>query len=144
MRSKVSYQHAHSEQLVRALVQVCHHRESIKFFELQNAAYPAHTRIKLILNNHSTHISKETKAWLADQSGTVSASSPMTAAAISSLDEVPQFGDLSVPLDHLIEHPADRAGPRRQASPSSQWQWGVGRALLEAIGSPHELPDAAE
>src|SRR4029077_15482594 len=28
---------------------------------------PAHTAIKLILDNHSAHISKETKAWLADQ-----------------------------------------------------------------------------
>jgi hypothetical protein len=32
-----------------------------------DAAYPAHTAIKLILDNHSAHISKETKAWLADQ-----------------------------------------------------------------------------
>ena len=30
-------------------------------------AYPTHTAIKLILDNHSAHISKETKAWLADQ-----------------------------------------------------------------------------
>ena len=30
-------------------------------------AYPAHTAIKLILDNHSAHISKETKAWLAEQ-----------------------------------------------------------------------------
>ena len=31
-----------------------------------HAAYPARTAIKLILDNHSAHISKETKAWLAD------------------------------------------------------------------------------
>jgi hypothetical protein len=30
-------------------------------------AYPAYTAIKLILDNHSAHISKETRAWLADQ-----------------------------------------------------------------------------
>ena len=34
---------------------------------LLDAAYPAHTAIKLILDNHSAHISKETKAWLAEQ-----------------------------------------------------------------------------
>ena len=28
---------------------------------------PARTAIKLILDNHSAHISRETKAWLADQ-----------------------------------------------------------------------------
>ena len=35
--------------------------------KLLDAAYPAHTAIKLILDNHSAHISKETKAWLAEQ-----------------------------------------------------------------------------
>jgi transposase len=34
---------------------------------LLDAAYPTHTAIKLILDNHSAHISKETKAWLASQ-----------------------------------------------------------------------------
>jgi DDE superfamily endonuclease len=33
--------------------------------QLLDAAYPARTAIKLILDNHSAHISKETKAWLA-------------------------------------------------------------------------------
>ena len=42
-------------------------REFIEFLKLLDAAYPAHTAIKLILDNHSAHISKETKAWLADQ-----------------------------------------------------------------------------
>jgi transposase len=32
-----------------------------------DAAYSADTAIKLTLDNHSAHISKETKAWLADQ-----------------------------------------------------------------------------
>ena len=31
------------------------------------AAYPAHAAIKLILDNHSAHISKETTAWIARQ-----------------------------------------------------------------------------
>jgi hypothetical protein len=32
------------------------------------ATYPAHTAIKMIMDNHSAHISKETNAWLAKQS----------------------------------------------------------------------------
>jgi transposase len=30
-------------------------------------AYPAHTAIHLILDNHSAHVSRETQAWLAEQ-----------------------------------------------------------------------------
>jgi hypothetical protein len=53
---------------VHALVKDRHRsREFIEFLALLDAAYPAHTSIKLILDNHSAHISKETKAWLADQ-----------------------------------------------------------------------------
>jgi transposase len=40
-------------------------REFIDFLKLVDAAYPTHTAIRLILDNHSAHISKETKAWLA-------------------------------------------------------------------------------
>src|ERR1700693_6285837 len=42
-------------------------REFIEFLELLDTAYPAQTAIKLILDNHSAHISKETIAWLAAQ-----------------------------------------------------------------------------
>ena len=42
-------------------------REFIEFLQLLDSAYPARTAIKLILDNHSAHISRETKAWLADQ-----------------------------------------------------------------------------
>src|SRR5271167_4501298 len=42
-------------------------REFIEFLKLLDAAYPADTAIKLILDNHSAHISRETKAWLATQ-----------------------------------------------------------------------------
>src|ERR1700674_946418 len=42
-------------------------REFIEFLALLDAAYPAQTAIKLILDNHSAHISKETRAWLAAQ-----------------------------------------------------------------------------
>jgi len=53
---------------VHALVKDRHRsREFIEFLELLDAAYPARTAIKLILDNHSAHISRETKAWLADQ-----------------------------------------------------------------------------
>jgi transposase len=53
---------------VHALVRDRHRsREFIEFLKLIDAAYPAHTAIRLILDNHSAHISKETEAWLADQ-----------------------------------------------------------------------------
>jgi transposase len=53
---------------VHALVKDRHRsREFIEFLKLLDAAYPAHTAIKLILDNHSAHISKETKAWVAQQ-----------------------------------------------------------------------------
>jgi hypothetical protein len=45
---------------------------SSKFLELFDTAYPAHTAIKPILDNHSAHISKETTAWLAGQPRTAS------------------------------------------------------------------------
>jgi transposase len=50
---------------VHALVRDRHRsREFIEFLKLLDAAYPANTAIKLILDNHSAHISKETRAWL--------------------------------------------------------------------------------
>jgi transposase len=53
---------------VHALVRDRHRsREFIEFLKLIDVAYPTHTAIKLILDNHSAHISKETKAWLAEQ-----------------------------------------------------------------------------
>ena len=53
---------------VHALVKDRHRsREFIEFLKLLDAAYPASTAIKLILDNHSAHISRETKAWLAAQ-----------------------------------------------------------------------------
>jgi len=53
---------------VHALVKDRHSsREFVEFLKLIDAAYPSHTAIKLILDNHSAHISKETKAWLAEQ-----------------------------------------------------------------------------
>jgi transposase len=53
---------------VHALVKDRHRsREFIELLKLLDASYPTHTAIKLILDNHSAHISKETKAWLAEQ-----------------------------------------------------------------------------
>ncbi len=53
---------------VHALVKDRHRsREFIEFLKALDAAYPSHTAIKLILDNHSAHISKETRAWLAKQ-----------------------------------------------------------------------------
>jgi transposase len=53
---------------VHALVRDRHRsREFIEFLKLLDTAYPTSTAIKLILDNHSAHISRETKAWLATQ-----------------------------------------------------------------------------
>ena len=40
-------------------------REFVGFLRQLDAAYPVDTAIRLILDNHSAHISKETKAWVA-------------------------------------------------------------------------------
>jgi hypothetical protein len=42
-------------------------REFVEFLTLLDAAYPANTAIHLILDNHSAHISKETRARIAAQ-----------------------------------------------------------------------------
>jgi transposase len=42
-------------------------REFVGFLKRLDEAYPTETAIKLILDNHSAHTSKETKAWLATQ-----------------------------------------------------------------------------
>src|SRR5256885_160425 len=42
-------------------------REFVGFLRQLDAAYPVDTAIRLILDNHSAHISKETKAWVAAQ-----------------------------------------------------------------------------
>lgn len=51
---------------VHALVRDRHRsREFIELLRLLDAAYPRGTTIKLILDNHSAHISRENRAWLA-------------------------------------------------------------------------------
>jgi transposase len=51
---------------VHALVRDRHRsREFIEFLKLVDAAYPTGAAIKLILDNHSAHISRETRTWLA-------------------------------------------------------------------------------
>jgi transposase len=53
---------------VHALVRDRHRsREFMEFLKLIDAAYPPATAIKLILDNHSAHISRETRAWLAER-----------------------------------------------------------------------------
>src|SRR4030088_805303 len=50
---------------VHALVRDRHRsREFIEFLKHLEAPYPAGTAIKMILDNHSDHISRETRAWL--------------------------------------------------------------------------------
>src|ERR1700692_1855798 len=53
---------------VHALVRDRHRsREFIEVLKLMDAAYPPRTAIKVLLDNHSAHISKETRTWLAAQ-----------------------------------------------------------------------------
>ncbi len=53
---------------VHAVVEERHRScEFIGFLKVIDAAYPCGTAIKLILDNHSSHISKETRGWLAEQ-----------------------------------------------------------------------------
>ena len=53
---------------VHALVRDRHRsREFIEFLELLDAVYATETAIKVILDNHSAHVSKETRTWLASQ-----------------------------------------------------------------------------
>lgn len=44
-------------------------REFIEFLALVDARYPADWRIRLVLDNHSAHVSKETRAFLLTQPG---------------------------------------------------------------------------
>lgn len=53
---------------VHALVRDRHRsREFIEFLKLLDETYPSHTAIRLILDNHSAHISRETRSWIASQ-----------------------------------------------------------------------------
>jgi transposase len=53
---------------VHALVRDRHRScEFIEFLKLLDATYPTHTAIRLILDNHSAHISRQTKAFLVTQ-----------------------------------------------------------------------------
>jgi transposase len=44
-------------------------REFIEFLEEVDKQYPQHWKIRMILDNHSSHISKETAAWLLTKPG---------------------------------------------------------------------------
>src|SRR6516164_9298744 len=53
---------------VHALVRDRHRsREFIEILKLLDARYPPQTTLKVLLDNHSAHISKETRTWLAAQ-----------------------------------------------------------------------------
>ena len=44
-------------------------REFIEFLEIVDKQYPDDWKIQMVLDNHSSHISKETKAWLMKKPG---------------------------------------------------------------------------
>src|SRR6201998_599260 len=71
---------------VHALVKDRHRsREFIEFLKLLDAAYPASTAIKLILDNHSAHISRETRIAGSACSSACAASGHAAAAPPSSV-----------------------------------------------------------
>jgi len=71
---------------VHAMVEDRHRsREFVAFLKRLDKAYSADTAIHLILDNHSAHISRETKAWLAEQpSGRFKFTFPSTAPGSTS------------------------------------------------------------
>ena len=52
-------------QIHRAVVERHRSREFVAFLRQLDRAYPAGARIRLVLDNHSAHVSKETRAYLA-------------------------------------------------------------------------------
>jgi transposase len=53
---------------VHALVKDRHRSHaSVEFLQLPDCAYPSQTAIRQILDNHSAHVCKETRDWLAKQ-----------------------------------------------------------------------------
>lgn len=54
--------------IVHALVEDRHRsREFVGFLEMLDAAYPEQTKLRIVLDNHSAHVSKETRAYLASK-----------------------------------------------------------------------------
>lgn len=52
--------------IVHAMVQDRHRsREFVAFLQMLDAAYPENTKLRVVLDNHSAHTSKETRAYLA-------------------------------------------------------------------------------
>ena len=117
---------------VHALVKDRHRsREFIEFLKLLDAAYPAHTAIKLILDNHSAHISKETKAWLAEQPAAASNSPSRPSTAPGSTSSRASFPSLPAPSCATSESHRNR-NSRSASSP----QWTSSTDTLSSILGP--------
>ena len=57
----------HSGKVTETVSDTHNSADFIAFLQKLDSAYPEHHQIRLVLDNHSAHISKETKAWLAAQ-----------------------------------------------------------------------------
>jgi transposase len=102
---------------VHALVRDRHRsREFIEFLKLLDAAYPPQTAIKLILDNHSAHIARETKTWLAAQPAR-RFEFTFTPKHGSSLNLVDGFFSKFAPL-RPTPYPGDVPAPSRPGQPS--------------------------
>jgi hypothetical protein len=105
---------------VHALVRDRHRsREFIEFLELIDAAYPAHNAIKLILDNHSAHISKETKAWLAQQPVVASNSRSRVLRHIRVASKQEFKDRITAVMDEFNRHPVVGTSSYRRQRPSA-------------------------
>ena len=125
---------------VHALVKDRHRsREFIEFLKLLDAAYPVHTAIKLILDNHSAHISKETKTWLADSLSAASNSPSRPRTALGSISS-----KASSPSSRAQCCATSASHPRRNSRLASWLPWMNSTAIPSSTPGPirsTELPD---
>ncbi|WP_338060441.1 hypothetical protein [Bradyrhizobium valentinum] len=101
---------------VHALVKDRHRsREFIELLRLIDAAYPPNTAIKLILDNHSAHISRETRAWLATRRWDASSSPSLPSTAHGSISS--RGSSPSSP----VQSSATSGWPQNTNSRSASW-----------------------
>src|SRR5712691_2312416 len=54
----------HSGRIIETISDTHNSADFIAFLKTLDSAYPAHQKIRLVLDNHSAHISKETRSYL--------------------------------------------------------------------------------
>jgi hypothetical protein len=124
---------------VHALVKDCHRsREFIEFLKLLDAAYPAHTAIKLILDNHSAHISKEPKLGSPISRPAASNSPSRPSTAPGSISSRASFPNLPAPSCATSESHRNR-NSRSASSQQSTSSTDIPSSILGPINSTTPL-----